>query len=302
MATTGRADVLATVPTLFAKDILKYTMPNLEFWKRIRTKDPELNAEIGDRVQFPVWNDNSTPNTGSTAVRQLHTGTAAGFSGTAELDPLVATYDDQTITSTVTVFLANWFYLGMELSSYAEAVTQNNLEEAFGEAGLDSLATQMDTSVANLITGLTTNAARGTLGTALTDDVILDGQSDLDGQNIPGSDRHYIFSHLEKANYLKIDKYVNSLYRGNTTPLTRGELGDLYGMSWAWTTQVPLPGAGQHRNVMFHRHTWGGSVRKQPKTRVADSPDPGFATRIISMALWGVNELRDRFGIEMRGV
>jgi hypothetical protein len=300
MATTGRADIIGTVPTIYARDIIKYTQPNLEAWKRINTRMLD-SANVGDRVQVATYQDTqSTPNAAGSAAVQLATGVAP-FSGVAEADPLTATYADQTIGST-TIYISNWYYVASELSAYAQAVKQGDVLGLFKQAGLDSLAAQIDTSVWSLITGLTSNAAIGTLGTALTDDLILDGKTNLDNGNVPKSDRNYVFSPSEENNYLKLDKYVNALTRGNTQPVTKGEIGNLYGMSWASTTQVPSPGAGQHRNVMFHRDAWAGRMLKAPVARMADSPDPGLATRILAMAIWGVGEVRDRFGQEMRGV
>lgn len=305
MATTGRVDVLGTVPTIVAKEMLKYTMPNLELWKRINTKIT-AGFNVGDTQQIPAYNEaNATPNAGSSAAVQLQTGTAAGFSGGAELDPLVATYVDQTSISVANapkVYVANWFYVAMELSTYAEAVAQGDLVGTFRQAGLDSLAVQIDTSVATLVTSFTSNAALGTLGTALTDDLILDGMGNLDGQNVPGDGRSYVFSNLEKANYMKLDKYTNSLYRGDVKPVTRGDIGNLYGMGWAWTTQVLLPAASQHRNMMFHRDAIAGVLRRDPEAHVVDMPDPGMGRRIISTAIWGVNLIRNRFGQQMLGV
>jgi hypothetical protein len=301
MATTGRVDVIGTVPTIVAREILKYTKPNLELWKRMNMSVAG-GVSVGDRVQVPTYLDaNNTPDTGAAAATQLHTGTASGFSGTIELDPLVATYADQTIGS-VTIFLAHWFYVAMELSEYAKATAQGDLVALFRQAGLDTLAVRMDTTVANLIATFDSPAPRGTLGTALTDDLILDGISDLDNGNVPSDGRAYVFSAQEKANYFKIDKYVNSLTRGDTKPLTKGELGNLYGMPWSWTTNVPAPAAGQHRNFLFHRDAVGCMTRKAPMAKVVDSPDPQFAQRIVSMAIWGANEMRERFGVELDGV
>jgi hypothetical protein len=298
MVTTLRADVLGTVPTIVAREIIKYTIPTLELWPRINMQFA-AGISVGDRVQVPTYNDTaSTPNTGSTVAVLLNTGTATGFSGTAELTPLVASYAAQTIGST-TIYVANWYYVAIELSAYAEATAQGDMVGLFKTAGMDTLPVQMDTTVATLISGLSVTV--GTAATALTDDNILDGIATLDAGNVPGEGRSYVFSAQEKANYFKIDKYVNSLYRGDTKPLTRGELGNLYGMTWAWTTQVPVSGSG-HLNVMFHRDTFGGITRKAPMARVAEHPDPQFAQRIVAMAIWGVNETRDRFGLQMRGL
>src|SRR5713101_3844947 len=168
MATVNRADVLGVVPTEFSTEILKYTMPKLEFWKRIKTDITDKG--IGDRAQLGTYTDTVAAPPSAT---QLHTGTATGFSGTAELDPLVATYADQTIGS-VTVYLANWYYFAVEQSAYEQATANQNLDELFRNAGLDSVKTQIDSTVASLISGISTNTARGTLGVALVDDVIRD--------------------------------------------------------------------------------------------------------------------------------
>jgi hypothetical protein len=289
VVTVGRADVDDTVPNIVSREIIKYTMPNLEFWKRINHRWGQ-NIEVGDRVSVPTYTTRPTPTQILTALD--------GQGG--EPATQTATYNDQT-TGVATVFVQQFYHVGIELSAYAEAVSQANLEDLFKQAGLDALAVQIDTSVASLVSALTSPASRGTLGTALTDDVILDGFSDLDGGDVPQSPRSYIFSHLELANYRKIEKYVSSLYR-NQSPVSSGELGNLYGADWAWSTNVVSPGAGQHRNVLFHPDTWGGIMRRRPQTAIAEMPDPGIIKRIVSWAVWGVNEARESFGVEMRGI
>lgn len=317
MATTGRLDVEGTVPTIVSREILKYTMPNLEFWNRINTKITG-GFNVGDTMHIPVYNDNNTPNTGVSVATQLPTGATntygieaggpganAGGTPTAEVVAGVQTltYTEQamSVAATAKVFIANWYYVGMELTTYADAVSQADLTGLFRQAGLDSLAVQIDTSIATLVSALSTNAARGTLNVSTTDDIILDGMGDLDGQNIPGDDRSYVFSNLEKVNFLKLDKYVNSLYRGDTKPLTRGDIGNLYGIDWGWTTQVVASGGG-HKNLMFHRNAFAGVMRRDPQAKVVDTPDPTLGQRIVSYAIWGANLLRGRFGVQISGL
>lgn len=300
--TTLRADVLGTVPTIVADTILKYTMPNLEFGNRVNTDIGRSGFNVGDTLQIPLFNDTaSTPDTGTTAAVAFNTGSATGFSGTAELTPLVATYVSQTIGS-VKVYVANWFYFAVELSAYAAATTSQDLIPVFKQAGLDTLAVHIDTLIANNITNLTAGGnPTGTLATALTDDLILDGIAGLDAGNVPAATRSFVFGAQEKANFFKLDKYTNSLYRGNTNPLTKGELGNLYGMDWAWTTQVQSASSG-HRNAMFHRDAIANIMRKDSMVKVADSPDPGIATRIIAQAIWAQGVIRARFGVCMAGL
>jgi hypothetical protein len=289
MVTVGRADVDDTVPNIVSREIIKYTMPNLEMWKRINMRWGQ-NIEVGDRVSIPTF-----------TTRPAATQILTGIDGQAgEPATQTATYNDQT-TGVATVFVQQFFHVAIELSAYAEAVSAHNLESLFKTAGLDSLAVQIDTTVMTLITGFDVPAPRGTLGTAMTDDIILDGFSDLDGGDVPQKPRSYIFSHLELANYRKIEKYVSNLYR-NATPVSSGDIGDLYGANWAWSTNVPTPGAGQHNNFLFHPDAIGGIMRRQPKTAIAEMPDPGIIKRIVSWAVWGVNETRESFGVEMRGV
>jgi len=295
MAITGRVDVIGTVPTIVAREVLKYTMPNLEFWPRITHRF--VTGGAGDRVQIPTYND--TSNAPPSAV-QLHTGTASGFSGSVEPDTsggAQLTYADQTIGS-VTLFMANWYYLAMELSAYAEAVAQGDLVSLFREAGMDSLAVQMDTTVANLISGL--SQSRGTLGNPTSPADINDCVALLDNGNVPAKPRHFIFSANEKANYFQQDVFTSSFTAGRT-PISSGELGNFYGLNWCWTTLVPAPAAGQSRNVIMHEDAFAGAVAKKPMVAVKEGPDPQFTQRIVTMGIWAVNEIRDRFGVQLLG-
>jgi len=298
MAITGRVDVLGTVPTVVAREIIKYTMPNLEFWPSITTRF--AIGEAGDRVQIPTYNETATQ---APSATQLHTGTATGFSGTVEPDTsggAQLTYSDQTISST-TVYLAHWYYFAAELSAYAEATAQGDLVSLFKQAGLDSLAVQMDTTVANLISGL--SQSQGTLGTPLSHAEISAAIATLKSGNVAVNDRDvsFIFSPDEESNLFQQEPFNNQLTAGRT-PISNGELGNFRGVRWACTTLVPNPAAGQHRNVMFHRDAFAGVVAKRPTVAVREGPDPLFTQRIVAMAIWGVNELRDRFGVQMLGV
>jgi len=296
---TGRADVIGTVPTIVAREIIKYTQPNLEFGNRVNTTFAQ-GINVGDRVQIPTYNDTATsPDSGSLATTQLPTG-ASPFSGGAELNSGGLTYSDQAIGS-ATVYISSWWYVGIELSAYAQATAQGDLTALFRQAGVDALSTRIDTDIATLITGL--SQTKGALGTGLSDPVIRDAINVLDTGNVPGDGRSFVFSPDEKANLLGVDKYTNSLYTGSTQAVTRGVLGSFYGMDWAMTTQVPAPAAGQHRNVIFHRDTWALVMRQPVRVVGFDSPDSSlFSTRILATAIWGVAEVRDRFGVQALGV
>ncbi len=289
MATTGRADVNDTVPVIVAREIQMYTMPNLEFWARINHHEQEDFA-VGDTLQIPTYLTRP-------AIGTLTTGLDGQG---AETDPLIGIYTNET-TGKTDIFIQQWHHVAIELSAYAEAVSQADLQGLFKQAGLDVLAVQIDTSVSALAVGFTTNT-QGTLGTPLTDDLIVDGNTDLDTAEAPGGPRHYVFSEVEKGNYLKIDKYVNSLYRGNTTPLTQGEIGSLYGQQWAWSTNVTSPSGGQGENLMFHPDAIGGVMRREPVVKAADVEDPLLTTRIVAMAIWGVNMTRIGFATLMKGL
>lgn len=298
MAITGRADVIGTVPTIIAREILHYTQPNLEMANRVTTRFGQYNT--GDRVQIPVWNDQTTPLSGTTAPTQLATGTSP-FSGTAEADTsgFNLTYTDQAVTS-ATIYISQWWYTAFELSAFAEATAQGDLASLFRQGGVDALSTEIDYSLCSLISGVTNTV--GSPGTALVDSVVLAGMKTLDLQNVPPDRRSFIFSAEEKANLFTVDKYVNAMTRGDTQPLTKGTLGDLYGMSWGWTTQLPVNGTG-HRNIMFHEDAFALAQRQPVIVDVFAGPDGRlFTNRIVATAIWGAGVLRNRFACQVQGV
>ena len=200
------------------------------------------------------------------------------------------------------MFVQQFYHLGFELSWYADAVAQGNLEMLFKQAGMDSLAVQVDTTVAALATGFTTNDV-GTLGVGLTDGIIRDGMKLLNRQDAPRgrANRSFVHSEEEEANLLALEKYTNTLYRPDTKPLTEGDVGDLYGMSWHFTTNVNEVAATQHNGLMFHRDAIGGTMRKRPMVKAVDR-GLNLSDGFIVFGIWGVNETRDAFGVRVRGL
>jgi hypothetical protein len=290
MATIGRADVSGTVPTIVSKRFQKYTMPNLVFWKLIN-HEWTAGIEVGDRIQIPTYNTRPTD-------IQITTGLDGQA---AEPDPSAATFSDQTVSS-VTVFVQNFWHLGFELSWYADAVAQGDLKGLFRQAGMDALSVRIDSSVAALATGFTTND-EGTLGVGLTDQNIRNGFRFLNRQDAPRgrANRAFVHSEEEETNLLALEKYTNTLYRPDTKPLTEGDVGDLYGMSWHFTTNVNEAAATQHNGLMFHRDAIGGTIRRRPMVKAVDRGS-NLSDGFVVFGVWGVNETRDAFGVRMRGL
>jgi hypothetical protein len=289
MATIGRADVAGTVPTIVSKRFQKYTMPNLVFWKLIN-HEWTSGIEVGDRVQIPTFNTRPT-------VLQVLT----GLDGQGPEIDGAATFTDQAVSS-ITVFVQQMYQLGFELSWYAEAVAQGNLEQLFRQSGMDALSVQIDTSVAALATGFTTND-QGTLGVGLTDGVIRDSAKLLNRQDAPRGRnvRAFVHSEEEEANLLALEKYTSTLYRPDTKPLTEGDVGDLYGMSWHFTTNVNEVAATQHNGLMFHKDAIGGIMRRRPMVKAVDR-GAQLSEGFVVFSIWGVNETRDPFATRVRGL
>lgn len=165
------------------------------------------------------------------------------------------------------------------------------LKEYTSKAG-EAIGKRADRDLIDLQSGL--SQIVGTVGSDLSDPVLVSAIQKLDEADAPMDDRTLLILPAQKAALLRIDKFVRAdaiPYVKGDSPIVKGIFGDIYGNGVKWTTNLP---AG--KNLLFHREAFGLAMQKKPRTQSQYKLE-FLATLVVVDALYGVAEIRDTFGV-----
>jgi hypothetical protein len=263
-------------PDILHQLVLKYRMPKLIARNIMDTRFESV--KIGDNIDV-------APLTRIT-VGTISLGT--GFKST--------TYQNPTETK-VTIAINTWVYGAFALELYEEAVAAKDLEALYRQSALDTVLVKIDLDA--LADADNYGNTVGSDNVSVTDDNVLTAVDKLDTGNVPEGDRNMVFYPSQLAEFFKLDKWVNSLYRGHT-PVNQYNIGEMYGARVWKTTQVKAGSAG-HVNFLSHKEASALVVRKQPSAWVLDDPDTQ-ARKVVYPAIYGIKEMRDDHGHELLGL
>lgn len=261
---------------------------NTVIWPLLdRRWEPELPAGRGDTVQIPNFTQNASANARSTF------GTGASL-----------TFDaiEENQTSLVVNQLAyKAFRIPVEMSVQTMPNYISLLTDGIGEA----IALKMDADVAEDGTnGFDHFTAIGTDGVDVTDDTVLEAETNLNNQNAPLSDRFAVVSPATRASLMKIDTYRNSLYGGSVGNMDgskgAGYLGQIYSLDFYMSNNLEAGTSGK-KNAVFHREAIAGVVQ-QNVTMVQDmNIEEGLFNQVAGYSVYGFVKVKSDFGREVDG-
>ena len=157
----------------------------------------------------------------------------------------------------------------------------------------------IDTSVCTLFSTLNSDTVKGTDGSAITDDLLIEVKELLDEADVPDDDRFLIVDPSVIADMMVYDKFVSSLYVPGQ-PVVNGTIAKnhpIYGCSVRKTNNlVAVSGGTGAYAVMMHSKAIASAL--QINKPYIDSYQPRkHQTFFCHEALWGVLEVRDTYGI-----
>ena len=167
-----------------------------------------------------------------------------------------------------------------------------------GKAGY-ALAGAIDTDLLELYSSLSQSSGSGT--TAITDDIILNASLALDQADVPPEDRYMVIAPSQKANILKLDKFVKRDYRQDGSilaPVTTGVIGDIYGMPVFVTNQVVVAETVAH-NLMFHKDAFTLAIQMAIRFQ-AQYKLEYLSNLLVGDVVYGVGELQDTYAVDMQ--
>jgi len=177
------------------------------------------------------------------------------------------------------------FYVEDLLATQAQAELRSKYTSKAGYA----LAKAIDTDIMDLYAGLSLSAGSGT--TAITDDLILNGMMQLDQADVPPNERVLIIAPSQKANMLKLDKFVRADYRNGDAPAVSGILGEIYGMTVYSTNQVAIS-TTKAKNLMMHKDALSLAIQMEIRLQ-AQYKLEYLSWLVVGDVIYGVGELQD---------
>lgn len=289
MAAILRATINSALPTYIARELLKYTMPNLMMQGKVTHADKWSGVQsFGGVIQIPTFLTRPSPT-------QLNTGSDTPWAGSAETDPPSISFSAPTISS-VTLVIDQWWYYAFQRTVYADAINNGYMDwdQIFKQGGMDGLHVKIDGTLTALLAGLSTNVV-GEDGSPPSVQDFVQAKKLEDALDVPDSDRHWILSTNAGNDITLLEAFSNQLY-GAGAPVVSGKVTrNLWGSPAALTTNLSSGTAGKVGGY-FHKQAFAIAMRRDPFAFPA-LDNPNTASREIALfAVWGVKELRDNFG------
>lgn len=147
-----------------------------------------------------------------------------------------------------------------------------------------ALAKEIDTTIAAMIDDGTITQTVGTLATGLTYDNIVRADQYLNDGDTPDDDRCIIISNAEKANWLKMDQFINRDYQD----IRSGLLGSVFGYPIFVSNNTDGDNDDGHDSVMMHKSAIMLAVQIQPSIKTAWDIDY-FCAKVVGLNTYGID-------------
>ena len=292
MATNTYTSLASASPTIIVSKYLKWLNEKWVMLPRVTRADQWPGAQgYGHQVSIPTA-------TTRPSVTQLQT----SLSGqTAEDTPPSVTYSAPTI-SAVTLVIDQWWYIGFQRTVFADAIVNGLVQwdNVFKQMGMDALAAKIDATLTDLLTGFTGSGPFGQDGSPPQIQDLLDAKKALDVSNVPDTDRTWILSAGAETDLLNLDVIVSQLY-GTMGSIATGKLTKpLYGAPAFFTTNLTAGSSGK-RGGYIQKEAMAIAMRRNPMAHNPPFSNPATLSQEQTFfAIWGVKELRDGHGIEVK--
>lgn len=260
------------IPEVWSKQVQEFTRSRLVLANLVQRFDSEV-ANYGDRIHIPF-------DTELVANNKVQ-GVSVSYQNPTDTEVELIVNKHKESSFTVEDILKKQSHVDL-MSRYTSS------------AGY-AIAKVVDTDLAALATGFSQNF--GTYNTAITTDVILDSIEALDLADVPMEDRHFVFRPDVKRDLLDISTYTSADFVDGR-PVQSGMVGQLYGVNTYMSTNI-LKSGNNTSNMLFHRDALALAMQEDPRTQ-SDYDIDQLATKVVVDIIYGVLEVRDDFGIEVR--
>ena len=249
--------------------------------------EPELGVGRGDTVNIPAF----TQNQRSDANTRSAFGTGAAITFTAVTDTQVQLVVDQ--------MAYHAWRMPVEMNLQSMKAYQMLLDQGVPQ----SLALQMDYYIASDTTnGCDAFTAIGTDNVDITEDVILQGETNLNDQNAPSDGRVFAVSPATRASMIQIEILRNQLYSSSIGNLSAdkgpGFIGKIYTLDCYMSNNLKAGTSGK-KNAMFQKEAMAIAVQQKVKFEKGINIADGLFNEYIGYIVYGTKMVKSAFGREV---
>lgn len=199
--------------------------------------------------------------------------------------------------SEVQITINKWKGVNMKVLDIVLAQSKPEFRRLYAEKMGYCLGQLMEQDLTALGAAFSQNV--GTFNTDFTDANLRRAVQYLDDARAPFADRHLVIKPAQKNNILGIDKFIRYDATGRSSPAVgAGNVpGEIYGAMCHVTPEV-YKTSNDTSNMLFHKSALALAVQKDIK--VENFARVGWLDHFGASTLYGVKEMRDDHGVEVR--
>lgn len=193
------------------------------------------------------------------------------------------------------------FRMNVELSVQKMAQYEQLLSDAAGPSIAEQVDYELASDDTNGLDALTT--AVGADNVDVTDDVILESETNLNNVNAPLNDRFFVMSPATRGSLMQIEAIRNQLYGklGNISATAgQGYLGPLYTLQCYMTNNLEAGTSGK-KNAIFHRYAIAFAEQQSVKVEKGLNIAGGLINEYAAYNVYGFKMIKASFGYVVNG-
>ena len=250
-----------------------------------RRWEPELGVGDGDTVNIPAFTQK-----GRGYVNKRSTfGTGAGLTWN-----YVAEAQTQLIVNQMAIYP---FRMPVEMSAQKMAKYEQLLTAAGGESIAEQVDYELFSGDTYGLDALTTDI--GADNVDVTDDLIIEGETNLNTVNAPLEDRFFVFSTGTFGTLRSIEKFANMLYKSATGNIPQnvgqGYVGDIYSLHCYMSNNLETVTSGK-KNFIFHRYALAYAEQVSVKIEKGLNIADGLFNEYAAYNVYGSKMIKPTFG------
>lgn len=251
--------------------------------------EPELGVGRGDTVNIPAFTQNARTDVNERGT--FGTGAALTFNANTE----------SQIQLVVDTMIYDAYRYPVEMNVQKMAVYDSLLTEGIGQA----LAQYIDYDISSDGTnGFDAFTAIGTDNVDVTDDVVLQAETNLNDNNAPLAGRFGVISPATRASFMKIESYRNQLYANSVGNMSgkkgAGYLGQIYTIDWYMSNNLEAGTSGK-KNFVGHMEAIAIATQANVEMLRDINIEDGIFYQTVGYMVYGIKQVKSSFGREVAG-